>query len=299
MKWNCRWADWDADSLSASRWRFKCFLGYRWKQSGAALMNSNDTVLPWLPLKTTRRCTYEQQWCSVSLVTAENKAALHVWTAMMQCFLGYRWKQSGAALMNSSDAVFPWLPLKTTRRCTYEQQWCSVSLVTAENNAALHLWTAVMQCFLGYRWKQSGAALMNSSDAVFPWLPLKTKRRCTYEQQWCSVSLVTAENKAALHLWTAVMQCFLGYRWKQRSAALMNSNDTVFPWLPLKTKRRCTYEQQWYSVSLVTAENKAALHLWTAVMQCFLGYHWKQSSAALMNFNMHYTEARWKEKNTI
>ncbi len=36
------------------------------------------------------------------------------------------------------------------------------------------------------------------------------QRESAYEQQWYSVSLVTAVNKA-----------------------LMNSNDTVFPWLPL------------------------------------------------------------------
>ncbi len=79
---------------------------------------------------------------------------------MIQCFLGYRCKQSA-----------------------YEQQWNRVSLVTTENKA-----------------------LMNSND---------------------SVSLVTAVNKALMNsndsvsLVTAV------------NKAVMNRNDTVLPWLPL------------------------------------------------------------------
>ncbi len=34
---------------------------------------------------------------------------------------------------------------------------------------------------------------------------------------------------------------------------------------------------------------KAALQLWTALIQCFLGYRCKQSSAALINFSGHVT----------
>ncbi len=37
------------------------------------------------------------------------------------------------------------------------------------------------------------------------------------------------------------------------------------------------------SVSLVTAVNKAFMNSYDTVIQCFLGYHCKQSSAALMN----------------